>query len=844
MSVCLCQHFVWLYDCVHNRDYNCTRKTYGVRVTNLPLDISKTQLRAYFDYHGSVDSVFIVRAGHHGFVNFYSLSRAQEAAENLTGTPIGGNIVECKVNTKPRYVVPKSQEDPNVSVHTVKVSHIAKTTTERTLFDLFSLEDTEDPENVTIVRCPNNRYNHAFVRYHSSRDAQRAVSNLDHECVDGSEIIVKLHTSREAQSQWRSPQADSSIWRTPSATTAKPVQSGTHPKGQSSVGPEPSPARRDSTAVATPGSAATSSAPQPVGEISCSALVASILRSKYKVELEALQRECQVQVSIKPSSTTVRVLGKQGRVAVAEMRVKALKEEVENGIIAKDFNLPCHCVPLFDQQLGMLRRVETDHAVEFYVLRGSPWSNAVDLATFAGEVKQCFTRANGGTGESISTFADLVSYFLSAAASVAQSSNTAQWFYKDDFEIFVEYTAGQSAQLEQMFQTKASRSMVINRNTYNLDFRAMTQSNAHTGRSRAIKREVQCNLTRVLSLRVRGLHQSLDLSIKQLRDAVTSSTIEKDCRLYDDCSESFKKALTTKMRKYFVAVQLVDGRLKLRGIPGYVEKVHLLAEQEKVYDREQQIHTEMGGGRGGEFQPPVHWRPQSEEVVVEVVRPNSEEWNEEVGKVRETIRGASVVRLERIQNKWLWERYSFARKRMLKTNKGHVNEKHLFHGTRGTPPEKVFRSEKGVDFRFSREGLWGTGSYFAVNASYSDAYAYSTPGGINEKQMFICNVLTGDSYNAGTNTDSSLRQPPLKSGHNNDEVRYDSVKGYTNGSNVYVVYDHEKVYPAYLVTYGMESLPYTASPRSYQQNTQPSLATAHSSPTLPKQGKKDSCLIS
>ena len=384
-----------------------------------------------------------------------------------------------------------------------------------------------------------------------------------------------------------------------------------------------------------------------------------------------------------------------------------------------------------------------------------------------------------------------------------------QWFYTNDEGDFVAYAAELSDEMEQMFQSKVGRPIIVSDRVYTLNFTDMTQCNVLTLHTRKIERRVTSNseesgdhlpsVQRVLTLQASGLPESLDPCIKELRELVKRATVQKECQLNCESSKSFKTELVKNMNKYFVTAELMEDCLRLTGMPRYVERVHLLAEQQMLSNREQM----MGGGGGGEFQPPVHWSPQSKEVVVEVVRPNSEEWNEEVGKVRKTLRGASVVRLERIQNKWLWERYSFARKRMLKTNKGHVNEKHLFHGTRGTPPEKVFRSEKGVDFRFSREGLWGTGSYFAVNASYSDPYAYSTPGGINEKQMFICQVLAGDSYNAETNTDRSLRQPPLKSGQisGSFEERYDSVKGYTKGSHVYVVYDHEKVYPAYLVTY-------------------------------------------
>ena len=32
--------------------------------------------------------------------------------------------------------------------------------------------------------------------------------------------------------------------------------------------------------------------------------------------------------------------------------------------------------------------------------------------------------------------------------------------------------------------------------------------------------------------------------------------------------------------------------------------------------------------------------------------------------------------------------------------------------------------------------------------------------------------------------------------------RYDSVSGQSGGSDIYMVYDHDKAYPAYLITYG------------------------------------------
>ena len=845
----------------HNRGTRQTRKTYGVRVNCSPRDIlTEQQLRAYFDQYGTIESVVLIRKQSHGFVNFLSLPHAREAAEAMNGGLIGGKVVKCKASTEPRYRQYKPAEDPPVAKQidkglaktpsvakcTVKVSCIAKATTERTLFNLFGLEDGEDPESVMIFRCPDNPFNHAVVKFFSHADAERAAKSLDHVHVDGSQIRVKLHPSKDSA---RQPGTVSQTVLPSLTGVPHPDESGSRskqrrqPRSSSAFKPvkfsvviQPAPKTSDtSTCTAGP------------SEISCSSLVASILRNKYKSELERLQQEHQVSVTLKLSPACIRISGKREKVATVEEQLRGLKEGVEKEIIGRDFNLPFHCVPLFEQDAAMqeLRKIEASHGVEFNVRRGTPWSSVVSIGTFSDDVKQCFSRAKNGGGDTIPSCSELGSYFSqsSATGSTGASVRSPRWFFKDDGGIFVEYMAEQSTKLEGMFQAKLSRPLFINRNVYTFDFTTMTQRNVHSGRSRAIERQVQVpDIKRMVILRVTGLPSTLDSSIRELRESVKTATIEKECKLYDDSSDSFKKRLLANVNKYFVTAQLTEGRLALKGIPGYVDRVHLAAEQEKISEREVQIHAAM---RGGESEVPTHWRPQSEEVILDLVKQHSEEWRREVANIRKTLQGVTVVRLERIQNKWLWERYLFARKRMVVTNRSHVNERHLFHGTRKTEPEKVFRSEKGVDFRFSGEGLWGTGSYFAVNASYSDTYAYVTPGGINEKQMFICQVLTGDCYDAGTRTDQSLRQPPLKSRQGHEEKRYDSVKGFTNGSYVYVVYDHEKVYPAYLVSYSTDGLPYVPSSYSYQHRQAPPAVPPSSTPNKSsKKAKKDSCLIS
>jgi hypothetical protein len=63
--------------------------------------------------------------------------------------------------------------------------------------------------------------------------------------------------------------------------------------------------------------------------------------------------------------------------------------------------------------------------------------------------------------------------------------------------------------------------------------------------------------------------------------------------------------------------------------------------------------------------------------------------------------------------------------------------------------------------------------------------------------MFYARVMIGDFVEM--NPDSSLRDAPFKQGSETEQ--YDSVKGTTNGSDVFMIYSNQKAYPEYLISY-------------------------------------------
>ncbi len=197
---------------------------------------------------------------------------------------------------------------------------------------------------------------------------------------------------------------------------------------------------------------------------------------------------------------------------------------------------------------------------------------------------------------------------------------------------------------------------------------------------------------------------------------------------------------------------------------------------------------------------PKEWQKQKETVKVFPVQSGSGEWHTVAAQFNLTMSASTIVSIERLQNKYVWQKYAQHRSMLHEKNKGMVNEKKLFHGTRANEPKEIYGSDEGFDMRFCTRGMWGQANYFAVNASYSDTYSYSVPTG--DQQMFLVYVLTGDSHTCGS--DGSLRMPPKKNSNaagENLDVRYDTVTGNTNGSDVYMTYDNLKAYPAYLITY-------------------------------------------
>ncbi|EFX87441.1 hypothetical protein DAPPUDRAFT_221703 [Daphnia pulex] len=163
----------------------------------------------------------------------------------------------------------------------------------------------------------------------------------------------------------------------------------------------------------------------------------------------------------------------------------------------------------------------------------------------------------------------------------------------------------------------------------------------------------------------------------------------------------------------------------------------------------------------------------------------------------------NVLKIQKVRNRRLWERYCHRRREVADENGGQSNERLLFHGS----PFVHAIVQKGFDERHAYiGGMFGAGIYFAENSSKSNQYVYGIGGGTGcpshkdrscyscHRQLLLCRVTIGKSFLQF----SAMRMAHAPPGHHSIVGR-PSTGGLTYPE--YVVYRGEQAYPEYLISY-------------------------------------------
>ncbi|XP_076061159.1 protein mono-ADP-ribosyltransferase PARP12-like isoform X2 [Oratosquilla oratoria] len=165
-----------------------------------------------------------------------------------------------------------------------------------------------------------------------------------------------------------------------------------------------------------------------------------------------------------------------------------------------------------------------------------------------------------------------------------------------------------------------------------------------------------------------------------------------------------------------------------------------------------------------------------------------------------SLPSAVISRMYRVQNEFLWKAYQVKKEELMAKYKKEflLKEQYLFHGTRHSVIDHI--CEENFDWRLCGSNVghvYGKGTYFAKESSLSHRYAEAKDG---LYAIFIALVLVGYC----TVGNRCMEFPPRNT---TTGYLYDTT---LNGSSseVFVKYNHNEYYPAYVLFYHVNSSGY------------------------------------
>ncbi|KAG2459583.1 PAR14 polymerase, partial [Polypterus senegalus] len=217
------------------------------------------------------------------------------------------------------------------------------------------------------------------------------------------------------------------------------------------------------------------------------------------------------------------------------------------------------------------------------------------------------------------------------------------------------------------------------------------------------------------------------------------------------------------------------------------EKIGISADSGKV--KVKRVQTTTGT-------VPIHWDDMKGTSMLRVVLlPHLQEYKDVEVLFQKTCKN-QILKIERIQNIHLWKSYEI-RKESLKLKNQTINhERQLFHGLAEGSVDHINNHGFNRSYAGKNAAVYGKGTYFAVDASYSASNTYSVPNLQGNKHMYLSRVLTGE-FTLGN---ASYIVPPSKNTANPTDL-YDSVVDNVQSPKVFVIFNDAQAYPEYLITF-------------------------------------------
>eukprot|EP01133_Synstelium_polycarpum_P015680 gene15680-18634_t len=433
-----------------------------------------------------------------------------------------------------------------------------------------------------------------------------------------------------------------------------------------------------------------------------------------------------------------------------------------------------------------------------------------------------------------------------------------QWSWRENDGTFIEFDSDQNYQLEigylqakQTLVVTGDRNMIKNNYHYKIDFAKMTETNTQFNNNprpitRVPKKNIASNPDYVNSFKLFESERLIKEEQQGFTGMAQNDAPEDDYFDYSTADLSLKTILVISSDfKYSTQAKLAlerysKGQQETRQTP--MTKTHFTALESKIksvaqdkgctfqHSHERLLITGQKAGVSAAMEQVVAilfkhmqdnpdrsdnlvypWASAATQMTnLEIVNlsTTNKEYLDVMALIKKTSPNTVVEKIERINNKWLWEAYSVSRKMLSKKLLYNIpadgsmiplKERMLFHGTRAVDPKTIYNGEVGFDTRHAAAGMWGRATYFAENFSYSHTYLY-TAG--QSGQMFLSRVLIGEP--TPLTAAGQYIKPPAKgttAGKQGYIEDYDSIFGSTGGSDVYMIYANNRAYPEYLITF-------------------------------------------
>ena len=573
-----------------------------------------------------------------------------------------------------------------------------------------------------------------------------------------------------------------------------------------------------------PNTSMTASCTVDHSHIECDELIAKYLKPKAEESMRKKSHLASVYIQIS-SNGGIDLWCQSGCVQEATQVVEEILKIIQDDMVREELKLDSLLLPsLMDTSTGdILSKLDEmqmkQSPFELTIRSQSDSEKTMPLREFSKMLHRLDDYIH------VTTDSDVLTDFVTCSS----EGTCNKWLWESNNHKFIPYPESTVDTLNKHFSDPSCTKQVkceIKHQKYIIDLKSQTQTNVVSQRSRKIKRCTVLSPNKcMITLQLRTSKAAIKTIKTCVMEAFENSkkTICLPLPSNKDASKCLQDILRPLESKLFVKCAIIEEHsssptLLVRGIHTYLNNVALPEVKSVLLSLKQDMLQEQSQKALLHSIPqadfPNSW-DDSEEMVTSIpILKTSQEWNEIESLLHSTLPRTELLKLERIQNKWLWSAYQQSKNRMSQKNGGEVKELRLFHGTSSTQPERIFKSEKGFDFRFSMNGMWGRGTYFAVKASYSNRYAY-IPNSESTmtfhidwpKQLIVAQVLTGQTVQL--KPDNNLTKPPViqKSMKASglitvfEEQCYDSVTGFTGDSQIFVVYDHDKAYPEYLLTY-------------------------------------------